>query len=130
MYDEVQILLNSGSPEAVFGTPTMVSGYTDAELDEGDIYFFAGEEGEPGTLEVPVTLENGLTNSEIGFYNQGSYGEEGTLCPEGSGATLNYSVVGGSSGEVTLMCPKDSDYFEPGGPWDPGSGTSVDINWG
>ena len=62
-----QIQIDSGSPEAVFGKPIMVSGYTDAELNDGSIYFFAGEEGEPGTLEVPVTLKNGLTSSEITF---------------------------------------------------------------
>ena len=31
--------MRSLSDNAVFGNPTEVSGYTDAELDEGDIFF-------------------------------------------------------------------------------------------
>ena len=81
----LQIKLDSGFPEAVFGKPVMVGGYTDAELNEGSIYFFAGEEGEPGTLEVPVTLKNGLTNSGIIFANQGAFGLDGQFCPVGAG---------------------------------------------
>ena len=121
---EFQIKLDSGFPEAVFGKPTMASGYTDAEFDNGSIYFFAGEEGEPGTLEVPVTLKNGLTSSGIIFTNQGVFGQIGQFCPVGSGAMVSYSVEGGSSGEVNVMCPED---FEPGMP---GGGVGVDINWG
>jgi len=122
--EDFQLRLDSGFPKAVFGKPIMVSGYTDAELDEGSIYFFAGEEGEPGTLEVPVTLKNGLTNSGIIFSNQGYSDFDGMYCPFGSGAMVSYSVEGGSSGEVNVMCPED---FEPGMP---GGGTGVDINWG
>ena len=122
--EDFEIRLDSGFPEAVFGKPIMVSGYTDAELDEGSIYFIAGEEGEPGTLEVPVTLKNGLTNSGIIFSNQGYFDLDGAYCPFGSGAMVSYSVEGGSSGEVNVMCPED---FEPGMP---GGGTGVDINWG
>ena len=56
-----------------------------------------------GTVNlIDLTITGGFTTSDGG----------GIFV--GSGATLNYSVVGGSSGEVTLMCPKDSDYFEPG----------------
>ena len=66
-YPELQIKLDSGFPEAVFGKPTMVSGYTDAELDEGSIFFFAEYGDDSGTLEVPVTLKNGLTNLGIIF---------------------------------------------------------------
>ena len=122
-----QIQMDSGSPEAVFGKPIMVSGYTDAELNDESIYFFAGEEGEPGTLKVPVTLKNGLTSSEITFFNQGNFDPYGQSCPAGSEAMVSYSVEGGSSGEVHVMCPED---YEPGMPEMPGSGTGVDINWG
>ena len=118
--EEFNIQMDSGSPEAVFGKPIMISGYTDAELDEGSIYFVAGEEGKQGTLEVPVTLKNGLTNSGIIFTALGDFQH----CPAGSGAMVYYSVEGGSSGEVNVMCPKN---YEPGMP---GGGTSVDINWG
>ena len=122
--EDFQLRLDSGFPEAVFGKPIMVSGYTDAELDDGSIYFFAGEEGDPGTLEVPVTLKNGLTNSGIAFTNLGITDIDGAYCPYGSGAMVSYSVEGGSSGEVNVMCSED---FEPGMP---GSETGVDINWG
>jgi hypothetical protein len=122
--EEFNIQMDSGSPEAVFGKPIMISGYTDAELDEGSIYFVAGEEGKPGTLEVPVTLKNGLTNSGIIFYNQGFTDIDGTKCPYRSGPMVSYSVVGSSSGEVKVMCPEDSL------PGMPGGGTSIDINWG
>ena len=121
---DLNIQMASGFPEAVLGSPTMLSGYTDAELDEGSIFFVAGEDGKPGTLEVPVTLENGLKNSGIIFYNLGSFDESGQSCPPGSGAMVSYSVEGGSSGEVNVMCPED---FQPGMP---GGGTGVDINWG
>jgi len=102
----------------------MVSGYTDAELNGGSILFFAGEEGEPGTLEVPVTLKNGLTSSGIIFANQGAFGPDGQFCPVGSGAMVSYSVEGGSSGEVNVMCLEDSEPGMPGGE------VGVDINWG
>ena len=117
--------MDSGFPEAVFGKPTMVSGYTDAELDEGSIFFFAEYGDDSGTLEVPVTLKNGLTNLGIIFSNLGGFNAaEGEICPPGSGAVVSYSVEGGSSGEVSVVCPKG---FEPG---KPGGGTGVDINWG
>ena len=130
-YPELEMQLDSGFPEAVsglpeavFGKPTMVSGYTDAELDGGSIFFTAGEDGESGTLEVPVTLKNGLTNSWITFSNLGGDDAEGPICPPRLGAVVSYSVEGGSSGEVNVICPKD---FEPGMADD---GTPVYINWG
>ena len=122
--EEFDIQMDSGSPEAVFGKPIEISGYTDAELSEGSIFFTAGEEGEPGTLEVPVTLKNGLTNSGITFYNQGFDDIGGSKCPYRSGPMVSYSVAGSSNGEVKVMCPEDSL------PGMPGGGTSVDLNWG
>ena len=122
--EDFQLRLDSVLPDAVFGKPTIVSGYTDAELDDGSIYFLAGEEGEPGTLEVPVTLKNGLTNSGIAFTNLGITDIDGAYCPHGSGAMVSYSVEGGSSGEVNVMCSEDS------WPGMPGSETGVDINLG
>jgi len=113
--EDFRIRLDSGFPEAVFGKATG-SGY---DLDEGSIYFYAGEDG-ANTLEVPVTLKNGLTNSGIIFTPLGDF----QYCPAGSGAMVYYSVEGGSSGEVNVMCPKN---FQPGMS---GGGTSVDINWG
>ena len=79
---------------------------------------------------MPVTLKNGLTSSEITFFNQGNYDPNDQSCPAGIEAMVSYSIEGGSSGEVNVMCPED---FEPGMPYEPGMpgfGTSVDINWG
>ena len=52
--------MRSLSDNAVFGNPTEVSGYTDAELDEGDIFFSGGQGGAEGVFELPITLKNGL----------------------------------------------------------------------
>lgn len=81
---------------------------------------------------MPVTLNNGLTNSGIILSNVGytDLNSGSTTCPAGSGVMMSYSVEGGSSGEVNVKCPK---VFVPSVtfmPEIPGWATSVDINWG
>ena len=107
--------MTSLSSNAIFGKPTEVSGYTDAELDEGDIFFTGGEDGAEGVFEVPVTLKNGLQepsvdvdiqyvpimeadfNGIIGQCNSGSLGLNGPT-------TVYYSINGGATQSVEATC--------------------------
>ena len=105
--------MRSLSDNAVFGNPTEVSGYTDAELDEGDIFFTGGEEGAEGVFELPVTLKNGLQEPPVdvdieflptagGFIGQcnemaDKYGNSGPT-------TVNYSINGGATQSVEATC--------------------------
>ena len=98
--------MKSLSPNAIFGKPTEVSGYTDAELDEGEIYFTGGEEGAEGVFELPVTLKNGLGSPPI------QVDISPFLCSyESSPENFNnwrtyvgYSIDGGATQSVEATC--------------------------
>ena len=62
--------IKSDSEDAIFGNPTGVSGYTDATLDDREIYFTGGDDSDEGVLDVPVTLKNGLEYPLVSFYLQ------------------------------------------------------------
>ena len=107
--------MRSLSDNAVFGKPTEVSGYTDAELDEGDIFFTGGEEGAEGIFELPVTLKNGLqeppVDVDIVYMPPGGYdiGQCNDKAEEygfnGNGpTTVNYSINGGATQSVEATC--------------------------
>ena len=105
--------MKSLSSNAVFGNPTEVSGYTDAELDEGSIFFTGGESGAEGVFELPVTLKNSLKEPPVdvdiefvptagGFVGQcnemaDEYGNSGPT-------TVNYSINGGATKSVEATC--------------------------
>ena len=107
--------MRSLSDNAVFGNPSEVSGYTDAELDEGDIFFTGGEEGAEGIFELPVTLKNGLQEPPvdvdiepmpfggglIGQCNENEMAEEYGL---NGPTTVYYSINGGATQSVEATC--------------------------
>ena len=57
--------MRSLSTNTVFGKPTNVSEYTDAELDDGDVLFTGGEDGAEGVIEIPATLKNGFQTPQL-----------------------------------------------------------------
>ena len=111
----LQMEMKSLSSNAIFGKPTEVSGYTDAELDEGDIFFTGGEEGAEGVFELPVTLKNGLqeplVDVDIEFQPSESAGmiylpgqcNSGSLSRNGP-TTVYYSINGGATQSVEATC--------------------------
>ena len=110
---ELSLQMNSRSSNAVFGNPTEVSGYTDAELDEGDIFFTGGEEGAEGVFEVPVTLKNGLQEPPIHVDIQVQQGDPPIIpwqCDDSSSysnngpTTVYYSINGGTTQSVEATC--------------------------
>ena len=110
---ELEMQMKSLSSNAVFGKPTEVSGYTDAELDEGDIFFTGGEEGAEGIFELPVTLKNGLqeppVDVDIEFLPTsgpfvGQCNEMADELGRSGPTTVNYSINGGATQSVEATC--------------------------
>ena len=97
--------MESLSSNAIFGKPTEVSGYTDAELDDGDIFFTGGQEGAEGVFELPVTLKNGLKSPpiQVGFASWTCDG----VPPEDLDnwrTIVDYSIDGGATQSVEATC--------------------------
>ena len=112
----LEMEMKSLSSNAVFGEPTEVSGYTDAELDEGDIFFTGGEEGAEGIFEIPVTLKNGLEEPSVDVDieyisateeeftdNYGQCDDSSTYSDNGP-TTVYYSLDGGTTQSVEATC--------------------------
>ena len=109
--------MKSLSSNAVFGKPTNVSGYTDAELDEEDIFFTGGERGAKGVFEIPVTLKNGLQEPSVDvnitfipakampgsplWYGVCDYSSPNS---ENGPTTVYYSIDGGPNQSVEATC--------------------------
>ena len=107
--------MRSLSDNAVFGNPTEVSGYTNAELDEGDIFLSGGVEGAEGVFELPITLKNGLKKPpldvDIEFFPTGERGvgqcNENEMSEEyglNGPTTIYYSINGGATKSVEATC--------------------------
>ena len=114
----IELQMKSLSSNAVFGYPTEVSGYTDAELNEGDIFFVGGEGGDEGVFQVPVTLKNGLRKpvvhvdipaEDLEFVEYLPITEQ---CYFSSPSIINgpttvyYSINGGATQSVEATCPE------------------------
>jgi len=104
--------MKSLSSNAVFGNPTEVSGYTDAQLNEGDIFFVGGKNGAEGVFELPVTLKNGLqepiVDVDIEFiptagYDVGQCDYSSSVSKNGPTAVY-YSVNGGAPEFMEATC--------------------------
>ncbi|MDC3010726.1 hypothetical protein OAZ24_00635, partial [Synechococcus sp. AH-736-G21] len=107
--------MRSLSDNAVFGNPTEVSGYTDAELDEGDIFFTGGEAGAEGVFELPITLKNGLQEPPVdvdieffpfggGIIGQCNENEMAEKHGRNGPTTVYYSINGGATQSVEATC--------------------------
>jgi len=111
----LQMEMKSLSSNTIFGKPAEVSGYTDAELDEGDIFFTGGEEGAEGVFELPVTLKNGLQEPSVDvniefipvdpdeFFQHGQCDPSNGYSKNGP-TTVYYSINGGSTQSVEATC--------------------------
>ena len=112
----LQMQMKSPSSNAIFGNPTEVSGYTDAELDGGQISFTGGENGTEGVFELPVTLKNGLQEPSPIVdiqYTKTMYGGAVVFpgqCDNSSDysnngpTTVYYSINGGATQSVEATC--------------------------
>ena len=107
--------MRSLSDNAVFGNPTEVSGYTDAELDEGDIFFSGGQGGAEGVFELPITLKNGLKKPPLdvdiefipfggGIIGQCNENEMTETHGLNGPTTVYYSINGGATKSVEATC--------------------------
>ena len=107
--------MKSLSSNTIFGKPAEVSGYTDAELDEGDIFFTGGEEGAEGVFELPVTLKNGLQEPSVDvniefmpvipdMYWLPVQCDYSTGNSNNGPTTVYYSINGGSTQSVEATC--------------------------
>ena len=107
--------MKSLSSNTVFGKPTNVSGYTDSELDEGDIFFTCGQEWSAEVVfELPVTLTNGLQEPPVdinirfvptieGVYPAGQCDYSANYSNDGP-TTVYYSINGGATQSVEATC--------------------------
>ena len=104
--------MQSDSSDSVLGHPIEVSGYTNAELDEGVIFFTGGDDEADGVIDVPVTLKNGLGSPLVSFYLQ-QYSSPMVGRPwqcmgpnnSGNGPTaVYYSVDEGDTKSVEASC--------------------------
>ena len=108
----LEMQMKSLSSNAVFGKPTEVSGYTDADLDEGDIFFTGGDEGAEGVFELPVTLKNGLQEPSVDVniqyipddFDAYGYGQCDSSYSNNGPTTVYYSINGGSTQSVEATC--------------------------
>ena len=107
--------MKSLSSNTIFGKPTEVSGYTDADLDEGDIFFSGSEEEMRVFFELPFILKNSLQEPSVDVNIQfipfdsehfvapgqcessSSYGEYGPT-------TFYYSIDEGTTQSVEATC--------------------------
>jgi hypothetical protein len=107
------------SPNTVLGDPADnpigASGYTNPELDEGDIIFTGGEGGAEGVFEFPVTLKNGLQEPsvEIDIVHMEAVDENFLTIPaqcsssalsQNGPTTVYYSIDGGATQSVEATC--------------------------
>ena len=105
----LRLEMKSLSSNAIFGKPTEVSGYTDAELDGGDIFFSGGPpgnvDGAEGVFELPVTLKNGLKSPPIQVGIASGWCKR--VPPEDLDnwrTIVDYSIDGGATQSVEATC--------------------------